>query len=292
MPEEGVEKFAHDKILSVEEIGEITKACAELGVKKVRVTGGEPLVRRGIIDILKTISKIPEIKELCVTTNGLLLKKYAKELRDAGVDRLNVSMDTLRNEKYKNLTRCKISDTPVDDIFEGIRIAEEAGFQNTKINAVLIGGVNDDEIPDFIELTKEKDTQIRFIELMPIGEAASWEKACFLPNETILEKDPRLEPVGESGVAKLYQVPGYLGTIGLISPVNHHFCSQCNRLRLTADGKLKACLHAKEELSIRGLHGEELKETIAGMIARKPENYDLSYSNPSSSMRSMSQIGG
>ncbi len=292
MPEGGVDKFSHEQILSVEEIKEITKICAELGTTKVRLTGGEPLVRRGIVDICRSISAIPQIKELCITTNGMLLKKYAKELKEAGVDRLNISIDTLQNEKYKELTRCKISDHPVDDIFEGIEAAKEAGFQNIKLNAVLIGGWNDDEIKDFVELTKENDYQIRFIELMPIGEAASFGKESFLPNETVLEKDSRLKPVGESGVAKLYQVDGYRGTIGLISPVNHHFCSQCNRLRLTADGKLKACLHSKNETPIRGLHGEALRAAIADEIEKKPENYDLGYDNPSSSQRGMSKIGG
>ena len=292
MPEKGVEKYSHEQILSVEEISEIARACAELGITKIRLTGGEPLVRKGILDICKEISSIPQIKELCLTTNGLLLKKYAENLRKAGVDRLNISLDTLQNEKYKRLTRCKISGSPVADIFDGIRAAEEAGFQNTKINAVLIGGTNDDEIHDFIELTKEKPYQIRFIELMPIGEASSWEKSCFIPNETVLEKDSRLKSVGESGVARLYKVDGYQGCIGLISPVNHHFCSKCSRLRLTADGKFKACLHSSAETPVRGLHGDELRETIRKQIANKPENYQLSYENPSSTARNMNQIGG
>lgn len=292
MPELGVEKFSHDNILSVEEIAEIARVCAELGTRKVRLTGGEPLVRRGILEICRKISEIPQIEELCITTNGMLLKKYAKDLREAGVDRLNISIDTLQNKKYKDLTRCKISEHPVDDIFEGIEAAKEAGFENIKLNAVLIGGWNDDEITDFVELTKDNPYQVRFIELMPIGEASSWDKSSFLPNETVLEKAQGLKFVGESGVAKLYQKEGYKGTIGLISPVNHHFCSQCNRLRLTADGKLKACLHSQKETPIRGLHGEELKNVIANKISNKPENYDLGYDHPSSSQRGMSQIGG
>ena len=292
MPEDGVEKFSHDRILSVEEIAEITSVCAELGVNKVRLTGGEPLVRKGIFDICREISKIPGIKELCITTNGLLLKQTASELKAAGVDRLNISIDTLKNQKYKELTRCKFSERPVDEIFEGIEAAKTAGFQNIKLNAVLIGGTNDDEINDFVALTEMEDYQIRFIELMPIGEAMNWEKSCFIPNETVLSKDSRLTKIGESGVATLYQVPGYKGCIGLISPVNHHFCSHCNRLRLTADGKLKACLHSRFETPVRGLHGEELKAAIAKQIAEKPENYDLGYDNPSSTLRNMNQIGG
>lgn len=292
MPEAGIEKMAHEKILTIEEIEEIARVCAELGTRKIRLTGGEPLVRNGIIDICQRLSAIPGIEELCITTNGLLLKKQAKALKEAGVDRLNISLDTLDNEKYKSMTRCAVGEKPVDDVFEGIAAARDAGFATIKLNAVLIGGFNDDEIPDFAELTKDGELQVRFIELMPIGEAAAFDKACFLPNETVLERVPALKPAGESGVAKLYQIDGYKGTVGLISPVNHHFCSRCNRLRLTSDGKLKACLHSGRETSIRGLHGEELKKTIAAEIARKPENYDLSYENPSSAERNMNRIGG
>lgn len=292
MPEDGVKKFSHEQILSVEEIGEIAEICADLGINKIRLTGGEPLVRKGIFEICRILSSIPQIRELCLTTNGLLLSRCAEDLRRAGVDRLNVSVDTLDNEKYKSLTRCNFSDHPVEDIFEGLRVSETAGFKNTKLNVVLIGGVNEDEICDFIELTKDRDIQVRFIELMPIGEAASFEKSSFIPNETVLSKDPRLKPAGESGVSRLYQVEGYKGKIGLISPVNHRFCGQCNRLRLTADGKLKACLHSRTETVVKGLHGAELREVIAKQIAEKPENYLLSLDNPSSSARNMNQIGG
>lgn len=292
MPESGVEKFSHEQIITIEEIEEIAKICAELGITKVRLTGGEPLVRRGIMEICKKIAEIPQIKELCMTTNGLLLAKYAKDLKEAGVDRLNISIDSLQNEKMAGMSRCAVSKHPVDDVFAGIAAAKEAGFTNIKLNAVLIGGYNDDEIADFVELTKDNDYQIRFIELMPIGQAQSFDKACFIPNETVLGKVPQLCFVTESGVARVYQKAGYKGTVGLISPVNHHFCSQCNRLRLTADGKLKACLHAKKETSIRGLHGEALRAAIANEIANKPENYDLQYDNPSSSLRNMNRIGG
>ena len=292
MPEEGVEKYSHEQILGVEEIVEIAGACAELGVRKIRLTGGEPLVRRGIVNICQEISAIPQIKELCMTTNGLLLKQYASQLKEAGVDRLNISLDTLQNDKYIQMTRCKSSDKPVDLVFEGIQAAREAGFENIKINAVLIGGFNDDEIPEFVDLTKDQDIQMRFIELMPIGEAEGFGRDSFLPNDTVLKMVPELRPAGESGVATLYQADGYQGTVGLISPVNRHFCSKCSRLRLTADGKLKACLHSSKETSVRGLHGDALRAAIEQEIRNKPENYDLSYDNPSSSQRNMNRIGG
>lgn len=292
MPEKGVEKFAHEKILSIEEIEEIVIACAEAGIRKVRLTGGEPLVRNGILDICERISRIDGIKELCLTTNGTLLAKYAKDLKAAGVDRLNISVDTLQNEKYKKITRCASQGAPADEVFAGIEAAKQAGFTNIKLNVVLIGGYNDDEINDMIELTRDNDYQVRFIELMPIGEAAKWEKSCFIPNETVLEKDERLRYIGSSGVARLYRVEGYSGCVGLISPVNHHFCSECNRLRLTADGKLKACLHSGKETLIKGLKGDELREAIIREIKGKPDGYDIAYDNPSSSMRNMNQIGG
>ena len=292
MPEHGVEKADHSRIISVDKIEEIVKICAGLGTRKVRLTGGEPLVRRGIIEICHRISAVPGIEELCITTNGILLKKYAHDLKLAGVDRLNVSLDTLDEEKYKKLTRCVCAEHPIRQIFEGIEAAKKEDFGTIKINTVLLGGVNDDEIRDLVELTKEEDFQVRFIELMPIGEAKSWDKATFIPNSTVLEKVPELVPCGESGVAHLYNIPGYKGMVGLISPLSNHFCSTCNRLRLTADGKLKACLHSNKETSVIDLEGDALREAIINEIKNKPRNYDLSVSNPSSSDRNMNQIGG
>ena len=292
MPEEGILKTEHSKILSVDKIEEIVRVCAELGTRKVRLTGGEPLVRRGIIEICQRISSIPGIEELCITTNGILLKKYARDLKLAGVDRINISLDTLNEEKYKKITRCTCSDSPVKQIFEGIEAIKKEGFENIKINTVLMGGVNDDEIADLVELTKDNDYQVRFIELMPIGEATKWDKSSFISNKTVLEKLPDLKAAGDSGVAHLYKIPGYKGCVGLISPVSNHFCSECNRLRLMADGKLKACLHSNKETSVINLEGDELRNAIISEIKNKPKNYDLSVSNPSSSERTMNRIGG
>lgn len=292
MPEEGIEKFSHDRILSVDEIEEIVRNAVKLGARKVRLTGGEPLVRRGITEICSRISAIPEIEELCLTTNGLLLKKLAKELAEAGVTRINVSLDTLSNEKYNYITRCHMTDTPVDDIFAGIEECSKYGMPANKINVVLMGGFNDVEIPELVGLTRDRDLQVRFIELMPIGQAKDWDKSTFISNKTVLEKVPELQEDGESGVSKLYRVPGYKGTVGLISTISNHFCSQCNRLRVTADGKLKACLHSGKETSIKGLSGEALLKAMADEIANKPKNFDLEVDNPSRSLRGMSQIGG
>lgn len=287
MPEDGVEKRRHCDILSVEEIEEIVSAAVWCGIRKVRVTGGEPLVRRGIVEICRRIAAIPEVEELCMTTNGALLNKYASPLREAGVDRLNISLDTLDPEKYRMITRSgRLADT-----LAGIDAAVQAGFNNIKINAVLIGGVNDSEIRQLLELTY-KNVNVRFIELMPIGECAGWSHERFISNSKVLEAAPELREVGSSGVAKLYRLPGGSGTVGLISPISSHFCPTCNRIRVTADGKLKPCLHSAEEVNLRGLHGQELIETIKNAIAIKPRRHHLDESEKSDSVRNMNAIGG
>lgn len=288
MPEKGVEKRCHNDILSVEEIEEITKAAVACGIRKVRVTGGEPLVRRGIVEICRRIAAIPEVEELCMTTNGVLLPQYAKELKQAGVDRLNISLDTLNAEKYKMLTRVG----ELENVMTGVLASLDAGFENTKINAVLIGGVNDDEIRALTDLTRQGSINVRFIELMPMGECADWSRERFISNSSVLKAAPELEEVGTAGVAKLYRLPGAIGTVGLISPVSSHFCPTCNRIRVTADGKLKPCLHSSREVNLRGLHGQELIDTIASAIRVKPKKHHLDDTMTSESVRNMNAIGG
>ena len=197
MPADGVEKGPHGAVLSVEEYGEIARAAVKLGIRKIRLTGGEPLVRHGILDICRTLRAIPELKELCLTTNGSLLPELAKPLREAGVDRLNISLDTLRAERFREITRRG----DLEDAFAGIRAAEDAGFQNLKLDTVLMGGVNDDEIEDFLNLTKEHPWEVRFIELMPMGPCAAWPKERFLPVTEILNRFPALEEIEPNGVA-------------------------------------------------------------------------------------------
>ncbi|SHH78073.1 cyclic pyranopterin phosphate synthase [Sporobacter termitidis DSM 10068] len=288
MPEQGVVKRQHCDILSVEEIEEIVRATVQCGIRKVRVTGGEPLVRRGIVEICRRIAAIPEVEELCMTTNGTLLTKFAAPLKEAGVSRLNISLDTLDKDKYAMITRGgKLKDT-----LDGIAAAVKAGFKNTKINAVLIGGVNDTEIRDLLELTRKESIHIRFIELMPIGECAGWSHERFIGNSRVLETAPELQEVGSSGVAKLYKLPGGTGTVGLISPISSHFCPTCNRIRVTADGKLKPCLHSAEEVNLRGLHGQELLDAIRGAVTGKPQRHHLDEDDRSLSRRNMNAIGG
>jgi cyclic pyranopterin phosphate synthase len=288
MPEQGVEKRLHGDILAVEEIEEIVRASAECGIRKVRVTGGEPLVRRGIVDICRRISAIPGIEELCMTTNGTLLPRFARELKSAGVGRLNISLDTLDPEKYRQITRCG----ELKDALDGIDAALEAGYDNLKLNAVLIGGVNDGEIPAFVELTRERNIHVRFIELMPIGECAGWNRERFIGNAAVLKAAPELVETGTSGVARLYRLPEGRGTVGLISPISSHFCPACNRIRITADGKLKACLHSADEVNIKGLRGTRLVDTIREAVKQKPLKHMLSEDARSSSKRNMNAIGG
>lgn len=288
MPEAGVSKRCHNDILSVEEIEEIVRATVQCGIRKVRVTGGEPLIRKGIVEICKRIAGIPEIEELCITTNGTLLTRYAAPLKEAGVDRLNISLDTLDDKKYKMITR----NGQLQDALDGIDAALKAGFDNIKINAVLIGGVNDVEIPALLELTRNNRINIRFIELMPIGECAGWNHERFISNSKVLEAAPELREVGTNGVAKLYRLPGGTGTVGLISPISAHFCPTCNRIRVTADGKLKPCLHSSDEVNLRGFHGQELVDVIRAAIRIKPQKHQLDENILSGSKRNMNAIGG
>ena len=263
MAPEGVEKRPHSEILSVEECAEIGAAAAACGVRKIRLTGGEPLVRRGLLDICRRLRAIPELEELCLTTNGSLLPRLAKPLREAGVDRLNISLDSLRPDRFAAMTRLG----RLEDVLSGIRAAEDAGFTDLKLDTVLIGGFNDDEIGDFLELTMEHPWEVRFIELMP------------------------MEPIGSQGVARRYRLPGAMGTVGLISPISHDFCGECRRIRVTADGKLKGCLHSREEIPLRGLHGAELEAAIRMGITQKPPRHHLA-DRPSDTPRTMNQIGG
>ena len=287
MPPEGVEKRAHGDMLSLEELAEIAAAAVQCGVRKIRLTGGEPLVRRGLPDLCRMLRAIPGVEELCLTTNGSLLPQMAAPLREAGVDRLNISLDTLRPDRFAAMTRLGT----LQDVQAGIRAAEAAGFHDLKFDTVLIGGFNDDEIGDFVDLSREHPWEMRFIELMPMGPCAGWGKSCFLPAGTVLDRVPELEPIQAQGVARRYKLPGAKGTVGLISPVSRDFCGSCRRIRVTADGRLKGCLHSREEIPLRGLHGRELEDAIRQGILHKPERHHLT-ERRSDTPRNMNQIGG
>ena len=290
MPEEGVCKKRHEDMLTEDEMVEAVEIFAGLGIDKVRITGGDPLVKKNIVSICQRIAKIPQIRELCLTTNGLNMPSLAKPLRDAGVDRVNISLDTLNPEKYHYITRWG----HIEDAISGIEAALDAGFKKVKLNTVLVGGFNDDEIGDLTNLTRKYPVDVRFIELMPIGGSRDFGPHAYIPNSRVLETLPELEPQTHDGsVARLYRLPGAQGNVGLISPISNHFCSQCNRMRLTADGKLKPCLHSADEYPIKGLPPEEIAAQFRRAVAAKPQQHcKLSARDPSESLRGMSQIGG
>ena len=286
MPEEGVEKRAHGDICSLEELRDMAAAAVRCGVKKIRVTGGEPLVRRGAVDFCRMLAEIPGVEELCLTTNGSLLTEQAAALREAGVTRLNISLDTLKEERFRAITRAGA----LSDVLHGLESAERAGFEKIKLNCVLLGGVNDDEIADFAALTRAHDWQVRFIERMPMGCGRDF--GAYLPAQTVLERCPELEPVSHDGVAACCRFPGAKGTVGLIAPMSHAFCSECSRIRITADGKLKPCLHSAAELSLRGLSGDELEAAIRRGILMKPERHHMNATGETETQRGMFEIGG
>lgn len=290
MPEQGVCKREREDILSYEEIVEIVAAATELGVRKVRITGGEPLVRPGLPELCARLTRLPGLEELDLTTNGLLLEEYAPALKASGVARVNVSLDTLRPDRFREMTR----GGELERVLRGIEAARASGLTPIKLNAVLIGGFNDDEIVDLAALTLEQDIEVRFIELMPLGPGAQFPPEAFLPCSAVLERLPELRALrAPGGVARLYQLPGAVGRVGLISPVSHDFCARCDRVRLTSDGKLKPCLHSDKEISLRGLTGRALRDALAAAVAAKPrEHPPLTPGEATAGGRPMHRIGG
>ena len=290
MPEEGVCKRAHHEMMNEDEVVTAVKVAASLGIHKIRLTGGEPLVKRNIVSICRRVAAVEGITEVCLTTNGILLPQLGKQLKEAGVNRLNLSLDTLNPEKYAHITRIG----KLEQFQAGLEAALEAGFEKVKINAVLIGGFNDDEIEDLAHLTMEYPVDMRFIELMPIQDHDEFGEEAYVPYSRVLEKLPEAQPMPQDGgVAKLYRLPGAKGNIGLISPVSAHFCGECNRIRLTADGKLKPCLHAPDEFSFKGLDFEGMKKVFEQAIWNKPAWHgDLDALHRSQAGRNMNEIGG
>ena len=290
MPAEGVCKKEHDEMLTEEEIVLAVETAAELGVTKLRITGGEPLVKKNSVSICGRTAAVPGIREVCITTNGTRLPELARPLREAGVRRLNISLDTLSEEKYRYITRIGSLDQAID----GIEAALDAGYDKIKLNAVLIGGFNDDEIAPLAGLTRRWPVDVRFIELMPMYDSGDFGPEAFIPCERVLQALPELEKeTPDGGVARLYRLPGAQGRIGLISPLSSHFCAACNRIRLTADGKLKPCLHGKAEFSIKGLDRDGMREQFRTAMLSKPEWHgELSYQSRSQAGRNMNTIGG
>lgn len=300
MPEEGIDFLDHKNILRYEEILRIVRLSVLRGIRKVRLTGGEPLVRKGFTDFLKRLGEIEGLKEITLTTNGVLLKQYAAEIKECGIHRINISLDTLKPERFMKITGRDL----FDQVWDGIQEAERLGFDPIKINVVAIRGVNDDEIEDFGRLTIEKPYHVRFIEHMPIGNSNNWNADKFIP---ILEIYDRIQNVGSiipierrnglDGPAQRFKIENSRGEIGLIGALSNHFCAICNRLRLTAEGHLRSCLFSENEIDIMPvLRGGESDEAILTLIEKaikeKPEKHNLEKHGPRSCARQMSSIGG
>ena len=277
-------------MLTEDELLQAVEAAASLGITKLRITGGEPLVKKNILSICRRAAAVPGIREVCLTTNGILLPPLAKPLREAGVRRLNLSLDTLNPEKYAYITR----NGRLEDFWAGFHAALAAGFDKIKLNAVLVGGFNDDEIRPLAELTKTYPVDMRFIEMMPMCDSAEFGPEAYIPFTRVLEVLPEaVLTQQDGGVAKLYHLPGAKGNIGLISPVSAHFCADCNRIRLTADGRIKPCLHSGAEYPLKGLSREEMQAQLERAIWGKPRWHgDLDAAHPSQAGRNMNQIGG
>lgn len=293
MPQDGVEEAKEEKLLTKEEIINIVTTGAELGIKKVRLTGGEPLVRKDIEDILKGIAHIKGIEELCLTTNGSYLEDKVEVLKKAGVTRVNVSLDTLDSAKFKKITKTG----NFEKVWQGIIKTIEAGIQ-VRINSVIVEGINDDEILELITLTEKFPIDLRFIELMPIGEGKKYkglsgskirEKIRVHKNIHSLEK--------REGASEYYKIEGAKGRIGFINPLSNCFCQECNRIRVTSDGEVKQCLNKESMLNIKDLIGnkpekESIKEAISKEIYNKPEKHLFNFSNEFEEKNNMNQIGG
>jgi len=285
MPSGGVKFLEHRDILQYEEIARILRVAVHTGMRKVRITGGEPLVRRNITDLIKMIKGIEGIHQLSMTTNGILLERFAEPLAEAGLDRVNVSLDSLKPDRFREITRGGV----LDAVLRGIEAAEKAGLTPIKINMVPMRGVNDDEIAEFAKMTLTSPYQVRFIEFMPFVTEDMWNREKFISTEEI---QSRVEQVGtllpakmkRSGPARYFTFEGAAGVIGFISPISNHFCKECNRLRLTADGKLRPCLFSETEIDLKPAlrnngSDEEIRRLIELSIAVKPKGHSMRMEN-------------
>ncbi len=300
MPESGLQWQPRENLLKAEEIATIAEAAAQGGVKRIRLTGGEPLVRPDILEIVERIASIPGIEEVSLTTNAMLLERLARPLASAGLKRVNISLDTLSAIKFKRITR----GGNIDWLWRGIAAAERAGLAPLKLNTVVVNGLNADELPALARLTIENPWHIRFIELMPVGNAQNWGEG--FPTQpdryiSVQEMQMRLStfnlesvvnPIG-NGPARTFRIPAALGTVGFISPLGEHFCQSCNRLRLTADGHLRPCLLLDGEVNIRNAvrAGEPLLPFLQQAVDSKPQGHELLLQHYPESRR-MAQIGG
>ncbi len=289
MPHDGehlMDQLSKDQLLRIISVG------ASEGINKIRLTGGEPLCRKDIVDIVKGINEIKGIDEICLTTNGVLLERLAQPLKLAGLDRLNISLDSLDAETYHTLTR----GGQLSKVIAGIKAASEAGFTGIKVNSVLIGGVNDQEVDQFMLLAKEYALDWRLIELMPVGQVAHWAKEKFVSGNKVLGDNPSLErlPFEEGQRVKFYYNKSLDVKIGLIDAMTGKFCNSCNRLRLTSDGRFKPCLHNDQEIDLKAVLDDEeaIRSFFHKSIVCKPEGHDMTSTDYQPISRNMNQVGG
>ncbi|UJF32425.1 GTP 3',8-cyclase MoaA [Paenibacillus hexagrammi] len=303
MPEEGLEFEPEDRVLRFDEIAEVVRVLAGLGVRKLRLTGGEPLVRKHLEKLIGMLSVIPGIEDIALTTNGIYFAAKAEKLRAAGLTRVNISLDSLKADRFSFITR----GGDIRRVLESIEAAHRVGLVPIKLNVVLMKGLNDDEIEDFLQMTMERPVQIRFIEYMPIGHQDDTWKARYVPLSSVmeccLEKGWIVEPsekVYGNGPSRNYRIQGAQGSFGLIHPVSDHFCEACSRLRITADGNIKPCLFWSDEFNVRRHMGNEaaLKELFFRALDIKPQNHEMAQTlfnqelSHMPTVRRMSQIGG
>mgnify|MGYP000033332846 CR=1 FL=1 len=303
MPEEGLAFFPDEAILSKEEIVTLVQHFSRLGITKVRLTGGEPLLRKDILEIISAIVALPKISDLSLTTNGLALQKLARPLKEAGVNRLNISLDTFDQERYRQVTR----GGNLNRVLKGLETALRVGFDQIKLNVVVIQGQNDHELLDFLRFTFDNEVTVRFIEYMPIGGSTrtTWQEGYRGVDQVFAlceEKGWLVEPVSidGNGPAKNYRIKGAQGRFGLIHPISCQFCASCNRLRVTADGYLKACLFWEDEVYLRSVIKDFalFENKVKQALMLKPENHEMALDQPESTFsekptwRHMSQIGG
>ncbi|MDA8429602.1 MAG: GTP 3',8-cyclase MoaA [Geobacteraceae bacterium] len=297
MPKEGIVNKGHGAVLRYEELLLIAETAVGLGIEKIRITGGEPLVRSGIIGFLEKLALIPGLRHLALTTNGLLLEKLATDLHTAGVQRLNVSLDSLQPQIFSSITR----GGDLQRVLAGLDAAEQAGFPPPKLNCVIMRGINDGEILDFVEMTRTRGNSIRFIEYMPAMKEADWQRYS-IPGEEILQRiaaHHTLETIDKgpyAGPSRDFRIPGAQGSIGIITAVSGHFCSECNRIRVTSTGQAKGCLFSDERTDLmpwlRPPDRVGLAEVLKGIVSSKPERHDISQAGYTHKNFTMSQVGG
>lgn len=299
MPESGLPWLSRDEILDYDEIVQIVCAAASAGVRSIRLTGGEPLLRPDLAQLVGAISQIPGIDDIALSTNALLLQEQLAGLVDAGLKRVNVSLDTLRPERFKAIARR----SGLERVLGGIEGALAAGLAPVKLNCVVMRGVNDDEIADFAEQTRSRALFVRFIEVMPVHENLELQRDAYISAEDILRRVAAhgelhaVDGPGGNGPARYFAFDGALGAIGVISPLSHEYCERCNRVRLTADGRLRLCLFGDQHVDLRtplraGASVEEIATILRGAMNIKPERHHLTLGEASSRMRAFSEIGG